>query len=50
MRAAPVKLITDSTVLKMLTAYADIRNWAIRGCLSELVELIAKSAKTKGRG
>ena len=50
MRAAPVKLITDSTVLKMLTAYADIRNRAIRGCLSELVELIAKSAKTKGRG
>lgn len=50
MRAAPVKLITDATVLKMLTAYADIRNRAIRGCLSELVELIAKSAKTKGRG
>jgi transcriptional regulator with XRE-family HTH domain len=49
MRAAPVKLITDATVLKMLTAYADIRDRAIRGCLSELVELIAKSAKTKSR-
>ena len=48
-RAAPVKLITDSTVLKMLTAYADIRDRAIRGALSELVELIAKSARTKSK-
>jgi transcriptional regulator with XRE-family HTH domain len=49
MRAAPVRLITDSTVLKMLTAYADIRDRAIRGCLSDLVALIAKSAKKQGR-
>ena len=48
-RAAPAKLITDASVLKMLTAYADIRDRAVRGCLSELVELIAKSAKTKSR-
>lgn len=48
-RAAPVKLITDASVLKMLTAYADIRDRAVRGCLSELVELIARSARTKGR-
>lgn len=48
-RAAPVKLITDATVLKMLSAYADIRDRAIRGCLTELVGLIAKSARTKGR-
>ena len=48
-RAAPVKLITDASVLKMLTAYADIRNRAVRGVLTELVELIARSARTKGR-
>jgi transcriptional regulator with XRE-family HTH domain len=43
--AAPVKLITDPTVLKLLTAYADITDRAVRGCLSELVEQIAKSAR-----
>lgn len=48
-RSAPVKLITDAAVLKLLTAFADIRDRAIRGCLSELVELVAKSAKEKGR-
>ncbi|MFX7155945.1 hypothetical protein ABTI15_19670, partial [Acinetobacter baumannii] len=44
-RAAPAKLITDATVLKLLTAYADISDRSIRSCLSELVELIARSAR-----
>src|SRR3954452_5894499 len=33
--AAPVKLVTDSTVLKLLTAYADIPDRSTRRCLSE---------------
>ncbi|MGQ0682149.1 helix-turn-helix domain-containing protein [Bradyrhizobium sp.] len=44
-RAAPAKLITDATVLKLLTAYADISDRSIRSCLGELVELIARSAR-----
>ena len=47
--AAPVNLITDTSVLKLLTAYADIPDRAVRGCLSELVELIAKSTKKNRR-
>lgn len=48
-RAAPAKLITDATVLKLLTAYADISDRSIRSCLSELVELIARSARKESR-
>jgi transcriptional regulator with XRE-family HTH domain len=47
--AAPAKLITDPTVLKLLTSYADITNRAIRRCLAELVDEIAKAAKKKKR-
>ena len=47
--AAPVKLITDPNVLKLLTAYADITDRAIRRCIAELVERIAKTAKKKSR-
>ena len=36
--AVPAKLITDPTVLKLLTAYADITDRAVRRCLSELVD------------
>jgi transcriptional regulator with XRE-family HTH domain len=46
---APVKLITDPNVLKLLTAYADITDRAIRRCLAELVERIAKTAKKQSR-
>jgi transcriptional regulator with XRE-family HTH domain len=46
---APVRLITDPNVLKLLTAYADITDRAIRRCLAELVERIAKTAKKKSR-
>ena len=46
---APVKLITDPHVLKMLTAYADITDRAVRRCLADLVERIAMTAKKKSR-
>jgi transcriptional regulator with XRE-family HTH domain len=47
--AAPAKLITDPTVLKLLTSYADITNRAIRRCLAELADEIAKAAKKNNR-
>jgi transcriptional regulator with XRE-family HTH domain len=47
--SAPVRLITDPNVLKLLTAYADITDRAIRRCLADLVERIAKAAKKKPR-
>lgn len=47
--AAPVKLITDPNVLKLLTAYSDITDRAIRRCIAELVERIAKTAKKSRR-
>jgi transcriptional regulator with XRE-family HTH domain len=46
---APVRLITDPHVLRLLTAYADITDRAIRRCLAELVERIATTAKKKSR-
>jgi len=46
---APVKLITDPNVLKLLTAYADITDRAIRRCLADLVERIAANAKKNSR-
>jgi transcriptional regulator with XRE-family HTH domain len=45
--AAPVGLITDPTVLKLLTSYAGISNRAIRRCVAELVDEIAKASKKK---
>jgi transcriptional regulator with XRE-family HTH domain len=47
--SAPVRLITDPNVLKLLTAYADITDRAIRRCLADLVERIARNAKKKSR-
>jgi transcriptional regulator with XRE-family HTH domain len=47
--SAPVKLITDPNVLKLLTAYSDITDRAVRRCLAELVERIASNAKKKSR-
>jgi transcriptional regulator with XRE-family HTH domain len=43
----PVKLVSDATTVKLLTAYADIADRSIRRNLSELVDRIAKSAKRK---
>lgn len=48
-RAAPVGLIKDSTVLKLLTSYAEITDRTTRRCLSELVGQIAVAAKKKNR-
>jgi transcriptional regulator with XRE-family HTH domain len=45
----PVNLISDTTTVKLLTAYAEITDRSIRRKLSELVDLIAKSAKRKPR-
>lgn len=45
----PVKLVSDATTVKLLAAYADITDRSIRRNLSELVDRIAKSAKTKSR-
>src|ERR1700759_923351 len=47
--SAPVKLITDPNLLKLLTAYSDITDRTIRRCLAELVERIATTAKKKSR-
>jgi transcriptional regulator with XRE-family HTH domain len=45
----PVKLISDTMTVKLLTAYAEITDRSIRRNLSELVDRIAKSAKRKSR-
>jgi transcriptional regulator with XRE-family HTH domain len=45
----PVKLIPDTTTVKLLTAYAKITDRSVRRNLSELVDLIAKSVKRKPR-
>jgi transcriptional regulator with XRE-family HTH domain len=45
----PVKLISDTTTVKLLTAYAEITDRSMRRKLSELVGLIAKSAKRESR-
>jgi transcriptional regulator with XRE-family HTH domain len=42
--AVPVRLISDQSALELLTAYADITDRAIRRCLVELVDRIAKAA------
>ena len=47
--AIPVGLITDAATIKLLTAYAQIADRAVRSQLSGLVERIADSAKKKSR-
>lgn len=47
--SAPVKLITDPNVLKLLTAYSGITDRTVRRSVAELIERIAKSAKKKAR-
>jgi transcriptional regulator with XRE-family HTH domain len=47
--SVPVKLVTDTAAVKMLTAYAEITDKSIRRNLSELVDRIARSAKKKSR-
>jgi transcriptional regulator with XRE-family HTH domain len=46
---APVKLITDPNVLRLLTAYSDITDRAVRRCIADLVERIAVTSKKKSR-
>jgi transcriptional regulator with XRE-family HTH domain len=47
--AAPVRLITDTAVLKLLTSYAAITDRVTRRRLSELVAGIAKTARKNRR-
>jgi transcriptional regulator with XRE-family HTH domain len=47
--AVPAKLMTDSASVRLLTAFADVTDKAIRRNISELVELMA-SRKKKPRG
>lgn len=47
--AVPIKLVTDTATVKLLTAYAEITDRSVRRNLSELVERIASSAKKKSR-
>ncbi|MBU6456751.1 MAG: helix-turn-helix domain-containing protein [Bradyrhizobium sp.] len=47
--SVPAKLVTDPTVVKLLTAYAEIKDQATRRHLSELVDRIAKSTGKKTR-
>jgi len=47
--SVPVKLVTDTAAVKMLTAYADITGRSVRRNLSELVDRLARSAKKKSR-
>jgi transcriptional regulator with XRE-family HTH domain len=47
--AAPVKLVTDNATVRLLTAFADITDQAIRRNLSELVERIANNARKRSR-
>ena len=49
--AAPARLIASKSALKLLGSYADIKNSAIRRCLIQLVDEIAKATrKSAGRG
>ena len=45
----PVKFISDTTTVKLLAAYVEIKDRSIRRSLSELVDRLAKSAKKKSR-
>jgi transcriptional regulator with XRE-family HTH domain len=45
----PIKLISDTSAVKLLTAFAEIKDPSVRRHLSELVDRIAKSAKKKSR-
>ena len=49
--AAPARLISSRSALKLLGSYADIENSAIRRCLIQLVDEIAKATrKSKSAG
>jgi transcriptional regulator with XRE-family HTH domain len=45
--AVPTKLVTDTATVRLLTAYANIENRAIRRDISDLVERIAGSPGRK---
>jgi transcriptional regulator with XRE-family HTH domain len=46
--AAPVRLIPDKSALRLLTSFAGVTNRAIRHCLIELVDNIAKAERKQG--
>jgi transcriptional regulator with XRE-family HTH domain len=46
---APVRLIPDKSALRLLTSFAGITNRAIRHCLVELVDRIAKAERKQGK-
>jgi transcriptional regulator with XRE-family HTH domain len=45
---APVRLIPDKSTLRLLTSFAGVTNRAIRHCLVELVDRIAKAERKQG--
>lgn len=47
--SAPVNLITDSTVLRLLNSYAEITDRTTRNCLADLVEQIAMATRKSKR-
>jgi transcriptional regulator with XRE-family HTH domain len=46
---APVRLIPDKSALRLLTSFAGVTNRAIRHCLVELVDRIAKAERKQGK-
>jgi transcriptional regulator with XRE-family HTH domain len=47
--AVPTKLVTDTASVRLLTAFQEITDSAVRRNLSELAERVAASAKKKAR-
>jgi transcriptional regulator with XRE-family HTH domain len=47
--AVPTKLVTDAASVRLLTAFQEITDSAVRRNLSELAERVAASAKKKAR-
>jgi transcriptional regulator with XRE-family HTH domain len=46
--AVPIRLIPDKSALRLLTSFASVTNRAIRHCLIELVDNIAKAERKQG--
>jgi transcriptional regulator with XRE-family HTH domain len=47
--AVPIKLVTDAASVRLLTAFQEITDSAVRRNLSELAERVAASAEKKAR-
>lgn len=46
--AVPVRLIPDKSALRLLTSFAGVADRAVRHCLIELVDSIAKAGRKQG--